>query len=190
MRNNMRKNTKLITALLLAAVCLLANPALVFSQSKSERDSVQTMLLAYDTFPSAADFKKVAKDPRAQLLAIYRSSQSTKIVRLQALDALSLFPNAEVRALYRELLSKDWGKKAPAAAHRAINGLMHGFGEAAVEDITPLLSHQDVQIRLTVVHALAKSGGESGRQILLDHFDSEVDKVVRETITRQTTRLQ
>ena len=110
--------------------------------------------------------------------------------RLPALDALSLFPDAEVRALYRELLADDWGKRAPRAAHRAINGLMHGFGESAVEDVSALLSHEDVQIRLTVVYALAKSGGESGRDVLLDHLASETDKVVRETIVKKTAQLR
>lgn len=186
----MRHTTRITAALLVAAFCLLALPSMVFSQDKTERDTVQMLLLAYDKFPTAADFKKVAKNPRAELLAIYRSPQSSEIIRLQALDALSLFPDAEVRSLFLEILSQDWDKEAPRTAHRAINGLMHAFGEAAASDVSPLLAHKDVQIRLTVVHALATSGGESGRQLLLDHLDGETDKVVRDTISKMTTRIR
>jgi len=185
-----KRTTTILMAILLATISVVAISSTAYSQAKGEQDAVKMMLLPYDSFPTAADFKKVAKDPRAQILAIYHAPESNELIRLQALDALSLFPNAEVRALYREILSKDWQKVAPRATHRAINGLMHGFGASAVEEVAPLLAHSDVQIRLTVVHALAKSGGESGRQVLLDHFDGEKNAVVREAITRQTARLR
>jgi HEAT repeat protein len=179
-----------LTAFIATAICIVSAAEPAFSQTKDERATVKMMLLPYDSFPTAADFKKVAKDPRAQLLNIYKAPDSNELIRLQALDALSLFPNAEVRALYREILSADWKSSASRATHRAINGLMHGFGQSAIEEVSPLLTHRDIQVRLTVVHALAKSGGETGRQILLDHLEDEKDRVVRETITKQTTVLR
>ncbi len=182
---------KPLTTLLLLLALALAAPSVAFAQDKAaEREAVQMLLMPYDKFPAADDFKRVSKDPRAVILAVWRDKKSSEILRLQALDALSLFPNEEVRALYLEILSGDWGKEAPREAHRAINGLMLAFGESAVMDVAPLLTHADVQVRLTAAHALSKFGGESGRQLLLAHRDDETDKIVRESIDQLTRRIR
>jgi HEAT repeat protein len=182
MQNITNTIRKTCAALVLALGLVFVMPGAALAFHPKEVENIKTMLMAYDAFPSATDFKKVSTDPRGVLLVIWQDKANTSIVRLQALDALSLFPDEDVRALFREILSKAAQDPAPAEVHRAVNGLLHGFGESAVEDVAPLLQHRDVQVRLTVAHAVGTSGGASGRALLRAHLADEPNKVVREQI--------
>lgn len=169
-------------ALTLALLLAFSLPAGAHHK-EPERESVTLLLRAYDTFPDAAAFKAVSQDPRTVLFDIVTDSTETEIMRLQALDALSLFPDADVRSLFRQVVADSWGHElAPRETHNAINGLMFGWGEAALGDVLPLLKHPDLQVKLTVVHAVGTSGGEAGRTALRAQLAVEKDPLVREAI--------
>ena len=151
--------------------------------NKEHRAKVEMLLKAYDGFPDIGQFKAAADDPRAVLLEIESDPSASEIVRLQALDGLSLFPNDVVRSRFRTIVTASKGSNpAPRATHNAINGLIHGWGQAAVPEVLALLEHPDVQVRLTVVVAVGRSGGASGHAALRAHLGREKDPVVREFI--------
>ncbi len=171
-----------LVAVLVSTGLLISTVAFAHHQ-EPERENITTLLRAYDAFPKATAFKSVAEDPRTVLLEIVADDSEPEIIRLQALDALSLFPDADVRQVFRKVVAESWDhSQAPRATHNAINGLMFGWGEAALDDVLPLLSHPDLQVRLTVVHAVGKSGGDAGRTALQAQLNDEKDPYVREAI--------
>ena len=153
------------------------------------RGRVLMLLMAYDAFPKAADFKAVAQEPKAHLLDIYGDTSTSHGIRLQALDALSLMPDEEVLRLYLDILGGCWAPEAARECHRALSATMHGFGAAALEHAALFLDHPDLQMRLTAAHVIARSGGDVGREILAAHLDKESSKLVREKIERETRTL-
>lgn len=182
----------LIAPLLLLALCV-APATLQTSAAHADdntRATVTMLLMAYDTFPSADDFKRVTDDPRAELLAIYNDPDTKRIVKLQAIDALALFPNKDVRALYQRILAMPFDGDAPNEVHRAINGLMQAFGKDAISDVAPMLDHSDVQLRLTAVHALGLRGEQEGVALMRIRMDKETHPVVREEIARRIATIR
>jgi hypothetical protein len=168
----------------LAVIFVLSLPVSVFAQdTKTDRDRVQLLLMAYDHFPNAAQFEAASPNPRKILLEIAGDGTESEIVRLQALDGLSLFPDASVRTHFRHILGEARGTTpAPRATHNAINGLVHGWGLAAAPDVLAMLTHPDPQVRMTVVHALRKVGDAHTRAALRDHLSREKDPIVQELI--------
>jgi hypothetical protein len=189
----MNKNSQkaLVAGLLVALTGILMVSVASAHHQEPERENVTTLLKAYDAFPKATTFKSVAEDPRTILLEIVSDSTEPEIVRLQALDALSLFPDGDVRQVFRQVVADSWDHTlAPRATHNAINGLMYGWGEAALDDVLPLLSHPDLQVRLTVVHAVGKSGGDVGRAALRAQLADEKDPYVREAIQKHANSIR
>ena len=162
----------------------LATPSALQAQTKAEQvQRVQLLLNAYDRAPDAAQFKRAATDPRSILLDIESNPSSPEYLRLRALDALSLFPDEQVRARFRTILKDATGQNpAPRAVHNSINGLMLGWGAESNEELLALLAHPDIQVRLTVAVAVGRSGGISGRNALRSHLGREKDPLVREFI--------
>ncbi len=182
--------TRLLTAALVTGALLTGAVTSASAQDKDEQRNVALLLMAYDQFPTAEAFKQVSANPRAVILSIYRDPASKPIVRLQALDALSLFPNEEVRELYKGILAKGWADEAPGEAHRAINGLMHGFGTDALADVAPMLNDKDIQIRMTAIEAIFNSGKEEGQRLLKARLDKENHPVVRDLLVKRTLSVQ
>ncbi len=182
----------------LCALCIavfLGLGTLAHAQNKPAQDeqaAVTLLLKAYDRFPTVAQFNNAAKDPRAQLLRIWNDSKQPEILRLQALDGLSLFPNAEVRQVFLHVVQRSAQQNpAPREIHRAITGFAHGFGPGALREILPeLLQHDDPQVRLTAAHVVATSKDEKSRRIVLQHLSKEPDVVVRGEIKRLLARVQ
>ena len=156
----------------------------------TERARVLMLLKAYDSFPTAAQFKSVARNPQGLLFDIYQDTTVNHGVRLQALDALSLMPDDEVKALFLDILGGCWTPPTARDCHRALNGLMHGFAATSLDDAAAFLQHPDLQMRLTAVHAIARSGGDPGRDTLLTHLNHEKSPLVRTTIEKMTARLR
>lgn len=181
MKTNMK--SRLAVAAICVAGCVFVVSAASAHHQEPERENVTVLLKAYDTFPQASAFKSVAEDPRTVLMEIVSDSAEPEIIRLQALDALSLFPDTQVRRVFQQVVADAWGhERAPRATHNAINGLMFGWGALALDDVLPLMKHPDLQVRLTVVHAVGNSGGDAGRAALRAQFQVEKDPYVREAI--------
>lgn len=182
----------LFATLLLITLCVASvtlQPDTAHADDKT-RATVTMLLMAYDTFPSADDFKRVTDDPRAELLAIYHDPDTKRIVKLQAIDALALFPDKEVRALYQRILAMPFDGDAPNEVHRAINGLMQAFGKDAISDVAPMLDHSDVQVRLTAIHALGLHGEQEGVALMRIRMDKETHPVVREELAKRIATIR
>ncbi|MEO1267376.1 MAG: hypothetical protein AAFX99_04710 [Myxococcota bacterium] len=181
-----------LITLLLAALILPLSTATADDFDPAERGRIEMLLLPYDHSPDAKAFKAVATDPQAHLLDIVRSPDTRELLRLQAIVALSHFPNAKTLKAYTDIIAAagltDPGSRA---LHRTLQSLAFGFGTRALPHLEPLLAHSDPQVRLTVVHAMAHTG-DKGKAKLRDHLnkDKENDPLVQETLEKLAATLR
>jgi hypothetical protein len=125
-------------------------------------DDLQSLLLAYDHAPDRKTLEAAAPDTVPALLALRADTERPHIVRLRAIDALSLFPTRVVRdELYRLLADPT---SPMMARHKAAMGLLHGFGDRVVPAMLPFLDDVDPALRLTVAEGLIARGGAAGRR--------------------------
>ena len=168
-----------ITATLFISVGASADDTRV--NISEERQRVQQVLNAYHGV-QLKDLVAAANDPQAHLLEMLDETATRPLTRLQALAALAHFPNKATRSVYLDIIKKaDHKDRGSRELHRAIQGLAFGFGEAAAEQIEPLLKHKDVQVRLTAVDAMSKLGA-GAKVTLRDHLKTEKHPLVLESI--------
>lgn len=184
------KASGLCIALAGALLLLCATPALADDFDPAERGRVEMLLHPYDHSPDAKAFRAVAADPQAHLLEIASAAGTRQLTRLQALTALSYFPDKRTLALYTRLIDEaGLTREGTRALHRVIQGMAFGFGESALPHLTPLLKHADPQVRLTVAHALAHIG-EPGKEVLRAHVSGEKDLLVQEAIGKLAAQIK
>lgn len=178
----------LIAPLLALGLLLGALPALA---QDGERARVETLLLGYDVVSSPEQLRAAAADPQALLLQIEADPKASPILKLQAIDAMGRVPDARTHQRLQALVQEIWQHDpAPRRSHRAIGALMQGHAKQAQPQVLALLDHPDVQVRLTVAHAIAHFGDEAGKQALRDHQLQEKDPVVQETIAELVPALR
>jgi len=176
-----------VIAVSLGATALLGPTA---AQADPGRDRVELLLNAYDTPATADAFREASPDPRAALIAIAQDPSVPRHRRFAALQALALFPDAQVRAIYRAILQGATDDGAPRIVHPTIQAMMKAFGADALVDIEPLLLSKDVQVRLTAVHAIATFGGDKGGSVLRAHAEREPNRIVLEELQRMVAQLR
>jgi HEAT repeat protein len=182
-------NRSLISALL--ALGLLLGTQLASAQDAQPRAQLETLLLGYDVVSTPDQLRAAAKDPQAALLQIEADPKASPILRLQAIDAMGRVPDARTQQRLQTLVAEAWSHdQAPRRTHRAINALMQAHAATAQPSVLKLLAHPDVQVRLTVAHAIAHFGDDAAKQALRDHAQREEDPIVLETIAELVPALR
>ena len=147
-------------------------------------------LSGYHHFPSRSDLDELGAPAEISRLLreMARDSSRRPSLRLRAVDALAYYTDDQTREFLRSLLEEPSAdlesselRVVNLMRHHAIVSLAKAHDGDAVDTLAPLLDHDDVQLRLTVVSALAKHTGEAG-EIRLEKFRSRAthDLVERE----------
>ncbi|MFT4704447.1 MAG: hypothetical protein ACI81R_002152 [Bradymonadia bacterium] len=153
---------------------------------QSDRESLILLLSGYHGLPEASVFEARFSDPRAQLLALLGDPALGPIHYDRALAGLAYWPNDEVRAVYETVLQST---EREMVVHRVIGHLVQGFGDVAIERVTPYLSADDVQLRLTAVQALSTLATPLAFEALDARLTVEPSDLVRTRIV-ESTRLR
>jgi len=144
--------------------------------------AVVELLLAYDHAPARKAFEAATDDPVAALLAVRADARQPDVVRLRALDALSLFPSLEVRGLLHRIATD---RTAPTAArHHAAVGLVSAWRSGALASVEPLLRDPDPALRITVADVLLRHGGAAARRAVRAAVAAEKLPEVRQALRR------
>ncbi len=139
------------------------------------------LLMAFDSMPDAAQLRQASSDPVAALLFLSGREDITPAIRSRAYEALSLVPDARVRAAYQAVLGDEGAEKM---RHAAINGFARAWPQDAAEVVGALLkSDPDPQIRLTAAAALCAFSGDEGRALVEAAAAAEAEGWVREQMT-------
>jgi hypothetical protein len=145
---------------------------------------VVLLLSGYEYFPSSEDLLAVTDDPVPYLLAIAYDVEGEYLPfhRHRAVAALAYYPSDFTHAHLVYLLESP--DTPELTRHHVINALAMGWGEAALADLEPFLFDDDLQLRLTAVHALGTISTEASLQLLENVAEIERSEIVRERIQR------
>lgn len=139
-------------------------PVTVDAIEQDVLDHAILLLSGYHGIPTAEELAQAFDDPRAVMLHIAQSDDVSPIHRDRAIGALAYWPSPEVRTLYTQLLAEP--NTPEMVRHRVIGHVAVAFGDDALEIVTPYLESDDLQFRLTAVHALGQIGTPAAMQRL------------------------
>lgn len=148
-------------------------------------------LSAYHSFPTRAELDDIA-DPNTmtELLRSFATSPERRpSMRTRAVDALGFYEDAETRAFLEELVARPRAsgaseRVADLMRHHAVTSLARAHGDDALETLAPLLEHDDVQLRMTAVVALAKHGSQRAHRRLAELRAQTDDDLIRRHIDK------
>lgn len=143
-----------------------------------ERLETARMLLSpFHGISSAADFESQLGDARPVLWAIVQSAEQPAFIQDRALLALAYWPTPELHDFLVTLLPASTPENE-MRRHLAIELLSRAWGEAELPTLLPLLQDSNVQIRLSVVHALDSLGTTAAADALRAARAGETNRVV------------
>jgi hypothetical protein len=140
-------------------------------------DTARLLLSPFHGISSAADFEAQLGDARPVLWAIVRDTQQPVFIQDRALLALAYWPTQELHDFLVTLLPAS-APENEMRRHMAIELLARAWGEAELPTLLPLLQDNNVQIRLSVVHALDSLGTTAATDALRAARAAETHRVV------------
>lgn len=133
------------------------------------REQLLVLLSGHHGLPPREEIEAAVPTARALLWEIAHDEDQHPIQRDRAVAALAWWPDDDVRALYRRLIS-DSGTRT-MLRHRAIAMAGAHLGPAMLEDIAALVDADDLQLRLSAIEALHAMAVPEARRVIerLDH---------------------
>lgn len=144
------------------------------------RARVVDLLSAYETPPSAEDWRALGVGAGAEVFAVAKDPGVASVRRQAAVYALGHFPTADHRAWLGALVADDTAdrllrRQAPAA-------LALGWGESALPELSAALAAPDAQLRAQAARALGRVGTASARAALDGRLIAETDPMVKDAL--------
>lgn len=164
-------------------------PVVVDAPTKSLQDRVVFLLSGYEYFPTRADLD--AAGSPVEIAALLRTMavdiDARPSLRLRAVDALAHYDDQETVDLLTKLVTEEPAadlqrrklRTAGLLRHHAITSLAKVRQQASVAILEQVTETGDVQLTLTVIHALGKHAGEEGREALNRLLAQSENKMVR-----------
>ena len=138
---------------------------------------IRVLLSGYEYFPTRADLLAVTPDAPTVLIAIYEDEEALPTMRSRAIDALGYF-NDDITSAFFGALLESHASIDKRHLHHAITAYAKAFGATSVDREAAFLAHEDAQIRLTTVTALAEFGGRPALDLLKKRVVIEKSPVV------------
>ncbi len=146
-------------------------------------DKVKLLLSGYDYFPTREDLERATPRAYEVLFQIASDEAALPSARTRALDALGLFDAKAEVAVFLETSLAEARFEGIYLRH-AVTSSMKAFGPSALPWVTPYLNHQDLQLRLSAIHAVGHFGGDDGKVMLREVDRLERDQLVKSQIKR------
>lgn len=143
------------------AALILASPAHA-GPTDAPSPTLADLLGAYEEVPSAAQLQALGPDVSKQLMAVALDPEVPPSRRSRAVTALGHLPGDEERAFLVARLQGD----DTLLQRKAAWALAAAYGDDAVPQIVPLLSHDDPHTREAAVRALGAVKGPAAREAL------------------------
>src|SRR5690554_1870156 len=147
------------------------------SPSLDPQGRAELLLSGYHQPPAKSVLDANLDEPKKVLMEFARDESILPLRRQCALEALVYYADAEVEALYRDLLKDE--KSAEMVRHRVMPLLASSFPKTALSALKPFLAHPDLQYRLSAIDAVRRIPGEDAHQALQAAAKSETQKVAQ-----------
>lgn len=140
-------------------------------------DRVRTLLSAFEGVAPETAWRALGPETVTVLRALYEDREELPFVRMRAVEVAGYYPTEASHAFLRDVV------RAPAQQdlilRRALRALTRAFGERAIDDVRPFLSHRTVIVREAAVRALAVVTAPRVRPLLEARLVQERDPEVR-----------
>lgn len=143
-------------------------------------DRLLVLLSGHHGIPSRDELEAAVPDVRSLLWQVAMEREQHPIQRDRAIAALAWWGDEEVQELYRDLIRS--ADTSTMLRHRVVGLAARYFGEASIEDISPLLDHPDLQLRLTAADALGQIDTATSRALLREALHEGTPALLRERI--------
>lgn len=146
-------------------------------------DSLQKLTAFLDStgfVASRLELKDIDSDPVPELIALATAPRTKPQVRDRAIKCLSMFRDARVQEAFQELLARNKGDKNLGLIALSY---LEAFGEDAVPDLEPLLTHKKPEVRAVVAKGFGLFGGQKGYDLLREHKSAETDATVLQAMS-------
>lgn len=153
-----------------------------------EKEAILAWLSHYHEVPGRAQLEEVSPLARQILFEIAQDEEAFLMHRHRALYALGAWADQEVYDYLQGLLIDE--NTEDGLRHHLLPILANNFKEAALKDLTPFLSHDDPQIRISAAGAIAQIPGDAPRATLLKAMENEQHTMVRAQLERYTTQIR
>ncbi len=156
----------------------LASP----SSAAASRQQIVGMLSAYESFPSAAEWRALGSDAVPVLIEIANDDNELMMRRTRAATALGAFQDDRGTAALETMATVAGG---PAALQRsALLALAQSDAATATPVIEKALASPDPLLRQTAVKALSEMPGATATQLLRARLAKEQEPFLREQLER------
>jgi len=140
------------------------------------------LLSGYHDIPAKSVFDAKLDAPQKVLMEFARDPSILPLQRQRALEALAYYADAEVEALYRDLLQDKMA--AELMRHRVMPLLATRFPKSALPVLKPFLGHADLQFRLSAIGAIGQIPGAAAHQALQAAAKSEAHPVAQKRLAK------
>ncbi len=142
--------------------------------AENPHDRVVFLLSGYHYFPTQEDFAKIGDEATVAgiLRELAQDPSQRPSLRMRAVDALMYFGDGptlayvEHVALTEPAAEPELLRTEQLMQHHAITTLAKIRKEESAQILKPLLNHSDIQVQMTVISALGKHGGKTGKALL------------------------
>lgn len=142
--------------------------------TQSPKDRIVFLLSGYHYFPTMEDLAKIGDEATVSgiLRELAQDPAERPTLRMRALDALMYFSDGltlayvEHTALTEPAAAPELLRTEQLMQHHAIMTLAKIRKEESSQILKPLLNHSDIQVQMTVISALGKHGGKTGKALL------------------------
>lgn len=152
------------------------------SPPRTPEGRAELLLSGYHQPPSKSVLDAGLEEPKKVLMKFARDESILPLRRQRALEALVYYADAEVEALYRDLLKDE--QSAEMVRHRVMPLLASSFPKTALSALRPFLAHPELQYRLSAIDAVRRIPGEAARQALQSAAKSETQKVAQQRLAQ------
>lgn len=160
------------------------SPANLPKKSIDSHQRAGLLLSGYHGIPPKSVFDDNLAQPQKVLLSFARNEKILPLQRQRALEALGYFADAQVEALYRDLLQDK--QTAEMTRHRVMGLLATNFPQTALPALEPFLEHSDLQYRLSAIDAVRRIPGDAAHLALQKAAKFETNKVAQKRLTKYT----
>lgn len=182
----------LTTGLTLAATAPEA--AAVPARPRSDqRASLVELLGAHELVLDRRSLDTIGPDVAQLLIDVAGGPNERPTVRVRAVAALALYPNASTHAYLRaQLFERTWFGSSLGSKMRsqALRSLGRAYGDSAIDDIASLRDDADPLVREGVAWALLDTRSTRGVPVLEAWLSHEEDFTVRSAVDQALTKLR
>ncbi len=154
----------------------LASPGTTFADPP-DKDRVRQLLSGFEGVAPQTAWRALGPSTVAVLAELYDDASEPPFIRMRAVQVSAYYPTEATRTFLRRVVQAP--DQNDLILRRAVMAFTTAFGEGALEDVRPFLSHRTGLIREAAIRAVAQVGTPSALALLQARLRIERDPEVR-----------